>query len=419
MAEDLFGIVGTVIASAYHVEHVVAEGGFGVVYRARHGGFRAPVALKCLKVPQHLAPEQQRRFVEQFRAEGELMFRLSASIANVVRPLHVDVMNTRTGAFVPFMVLEWLEGDTLDALLRARVAAGKRPLPSTEALELLEPVARALARAHDFRGPSGKESIAHCDLKPENVFVARAGGERIVKILDFGIANVRSAATHAARGVGAQPALFTPAYGAPEQWNPQSFGETGPWTDVWGLGLTLSETLVGRPVIAGDHVSMMRQALDPTRRPTPAAHGVVIGDELEAVLTRALACEPRERYPDAGALWRALQQAAARPVEVAQSPAPEIPDLVPVPRRPSGAQKIDVGPRRTPSGARELDIGPARNPSAAQRLDLDAAPRGAAIELGVTGATIRSRAEPPVGRSASGTHKLPDLGLANFDDDSG
>ena len=56
MIADRFGIVGTVVASAYQVESVVAEGGFGVVYRARHGGFRAPVALKCLKVPQHLAP---------------------------------------------------------------------------------------------------------------------------------------------------------------------------------------------------------------------------------------------------------------------------------------------------------------------------------------------------------------------------
>src|SRR5512142_3297198 len=101
MAEDLFGIVGTIIASAYRVESVVAEGGFGVVYRARHSGFRAPVALKCLKVPQHLAPEHQARFLEQFRAEAELMFRLSASSPHVTRPLHVDVMTTPNGAFVP------------------------------------------------------------------------------------------------------------------------------------------------------------------------------------------------------------------------------------------------------------------------------------------------------------------------------
>jgi serine/threonine-protein kinase len=385
MAADRFGIVGTVIASAYHVESVVAEGGFGVVYRARHGGFRAPVALKCLKVPQHLAREYQRRFIEHFRAEGEVMFRLSASIPNVVRPLHVDTMTTPAGAFVPFLVLEWLEGETLDAVLRARVAAGKRPLGVPDALELLEPVGRALERAHHFTGPAGAESISHCDLKPENVFIATAGGERLVKILDFGVAKVRGAATRAAQGTpgsAPEPALFTPAYGAPEQWNPKQFGETGPWTDVWGLALTLVETLVGRPVLAGDQASVMRQALDPKRRPTPFASGVVVGDALEAVLTRALAVDPRERYPEAGAFVRALKDAAGGALEVAAAPAPEIPDLVPISRRPSGAQRIEQDPVRTPSAAK--------------------------------------RAELPLERSVSGAHKLelPGVGNIDFEDDS-
>src|ERR1051325_11259013 len=136
MTADLFGIVGTVIASAYHVESVVAEGGFGIVYRARHGGFRAPVALKCLKVPQHLGPEYQARFLEQFRAEAELMFRLSAATSTETRPLHVDVMTAPNGSFVPFMVLEWLEGETLDALIRAREAERKRPFDVGEVIEL-------------------------------------------------------------------------------------------------------------------------------------------------------------------------------------------------------------------------------------------------------------------------------------------
>src|SRR4029079_1206958 len=148
MTADRFGLVGTVIASAYHVESVVAEGGFGVVYRARHGGFRAPVALKCLKVPQHLSAEHQTRFLEQFRAEAELMFRLSASTPTVTRPLHVDVMTTPSGAFVPFMVREWLGGETRAALSRSRPDAGRRPSTGRELVNLREPVARALARAH-------------------------------------------------------------------------------------------------------------------------------------------------------------------------------------------------------------------------------------------------------------------------------
>jgi serine/threonine-protein kinase len=328
--EDRFGLVGRVIAGAYHVERVVAEGGFGVVYRAQHGGFRAPIALKCLKVPQHLDSAHQTRFLEQFRAEAEVMFRLSASTPNVVRPLHVDAMTTPNGAFVPFLVLEWLEGETLDAIIRGRRAERKPPLALAELVSLLEPVARALDRAHHFDGPRGREIIVHCDLKPENVFVAGVGGERVVKILDFGVAKVKNAATQAG---GQGVSLFTPAYGAPEQWNPKTFGETGPWTDVWGLALTLVEALVGEPVISGDHQRIMKQVLDRARRPTPRTHGADVPDAVEAVFARALAVDARERPRDAGTFWKALGQAVGEAEAVASSPqAAFIPDLVPVSR---------------------------------------------------------------------------------------
>src|SRR4051812_23317528 len=339
MPEDLFGIVGTVIASAYHVESVVAEGGFGIVYRARHGGFRAPVALKCLKVPQHPGPRYQARFLEQVWAEAEVMFRLSAATSTVTRPLHVDVMNAPNGSFVPFMVLEWLDGDTLDALIRSRAAAGKRPYTLAELMPLLEPVARALERAHHFDGPAGPESIAHCDLKPENVFIANVGGERVAKILDFGVAEVRGAARRAARGAD-EVALFTPAYGAPEQWNPKEFGETGPWTDVWGLALTLVEALVGEPVVAGGHATVRAQILERKRRPTPRTHGAIVSDSVEAVFARALAVDPRDRYHDAGAFWRALVAATADRAASLGNSGPEIPDLIPLARNPSHPELV-------------------------------------------------------------------------------
>ena len=346
-AEDRFGLVGRVIAGAYHVERVVAEGGFGIVYRAQHGGFRAPIALKCLKVPQHLDGEHQARFLEYFRAEAEVMFRLSASTPNVVRPLHVDVMNAPNGAFVPFLVLEWLEGETLDSIIRGRRAQKKPPLGLGEVMRLLEPVAQALDRAHHFDGPRGKETIVHCDLKPENVFVTDVGGERVVKILDFGVAKVRSAATRAG-GTSEAVSLFTPAYGAPEQWKPATYGEAGPWTDVWGLGLTAVETLVGDPVVAGDHQRIMKQVLDRARRPTPRTHGVDVPDAVEAVFARALAVDPRERPRDAGAFWKALKQAVGEAEAIASSPhaAAFIPDLVPMSRAPRAVEKGEVASAR-------------------------------------------------------------------------
>jgi serine/threonine-protein kinase len=361
-AEDRFGIVGRVIAGAYHVERVVAEGGFGIVYRAQHGGFRAPIALKCLKVPQHLGAEHQAQFLEYFRAEAEVMFRLSASTPNVVRPLHVDVMNAPTGAFVPFLVLEWLEGETLDAIIRGRRAQNKPALALTEVMRLLEPVAQALARAHNFDGPRGKETIVHCDLKPENVFVSDVGGERVIKILDFGVAKVRSAATRA--GGATEAGLFTPAYGAPEQWNPATYGEPGPATDVWGLALTAVEALVGQPVISGDHTRIMKQVLDRSRRPTPRTHGVVVPDAVEAVFARALAVDPRERPRDAAAFWKALGQAVGEAEALASAPQASafIPDLVPVSRR---ARSRDSGEAVAPR--LDFDEGGSHGPA----LDLD------------------------------------------------
>lgn len=366
MAEDLFEIVGTVIASAYHVECVVAEGGFGIVYRARHGGFRAPVALKCLKVPQHLGADYQARFLEQFRAEAEVMFRLSASTSTVTRPLHVDVMTAPNGSFVPFMVLEWLDGETLDALIRARGAAGKRPFTLAELLPLFEPVAKALDRAHHFEGPAGAETIAHCDLKPENIFIANVGGERVPKILDFGVAEVRGAATRGAKAAD-EVTLFTPAYGAPEQWNPKELGRTGPWTDVWGLALTLVETLAGKPVITGTHAAVRAQILDRARRPTPRNHGVVVSDRVEVAFNRALAVEPRDRYPDAGTFWRALVEAREDAARAVAASGLVIPDLVPHARTPSRPELPAV------QGPVSFDFDEGEG-NASAKLDLDLPP---------------------------------------------
>src|SRR5262245_54521154 len=93
VAADVFGIVGTLQAGAFRVEQVVAEGGFAVIYRAHHEAFRAKVALKCLKVPSTLSEAQKTQFLERFREEAELLFRLSAGIPTIVRPLHVGTLD--------------------------------------------------------------------------------------------------------------------------------------------------------------------------------------------------------------------------------------------------------------------------------------------------------------------------------------
>jgi serine/threonine-protein kinase len=328
-AEDVFGIVGTTQAGNFRVERVVAEGGFGVVYRAQHGGFRAPVALKCLKVPEGMTQLQRNVFLEKFREEAELLFRLSAAIPEVVRPLHVDVLQQKDGRFVPFLAMEWLEGEALDAVILRRRNEGLPPMGLPKLVKMLKPAALALARSHHFQGPHGVESIIHRDLKPENIFIAQIGGVETVKILDFGIAKASRIASQAAGrlvesptslglGPGEDPGAFSPGYGAPEQWAPKRFGEAGPWTDVWGISLTMVEVLVGGPAIDGDSIEMRKIALDEKRRPTPRSLGTAIPPDVDLVFEKALAVEPQQRFQDLAAFWSALESAMGLPLSFPQ-----------------------------------------------------------------------------------------------------
>lgn len=316
MAEDVFGIVGSLQAAVFRVERVVAEGGFGVVYRAHHEGFKAAVALKCLKIPGAFSAEQRYAFLRKFQEEGEVLFQLSALIPSVVRPLHVGTLETSKHPFVPFIALEWLDGESLDSVIERRRAAGKPPLDLARVVRMMGPVARALECAHKFPGPGGTQlSILHRDLKPENLFLAKVHGQETLKILDFGIGKVRSAATQMVGRVSAEQggiAAFTPAYGAPEQWLPKRYGQTGPWTDIWGFALCAVEALTNRAPFEGDAPAVMGACINEQERPTPLAFGVKVSDRAEAAFRKALAVDPVNRFHDIGAFWDELEAASGQ-----------------------------------------------------------------------------------------------------------
>lgn len=387
-ADDVFGIVGTTQAGAYQVEEVVAEGGFAVVYRAYHSAFRAQVALKCLKVPDSLGTQHYQEFLERFREEGELLFRLSSSTPAVVRPLHVGTLEG-TDRFVPFIALEWLDGRTLDGLIEDRNRRFEPPLSLKEVLRLLTPVARALDRAHHFPGENGEVCILHRDMKPENVFISELHGERSAKILDFGIGKVKSVATQMVGHQSTQGdgiVAFTPAFGTPEQWLPKRFGQTGPWTDVFGLALTVLNALTGRPPFEGDQAALLGSAIDPGRRPTPRAEGVDVPDEVERVFAKAVAVDPRDRYQDVGEFWTDLHRAAG----VREGAA----SIVPPAPGPFGAQPLLVSVRpdpmamTRPAGVGVLDPGLAAEP--ARKAEVPD------LELG-----IRAPRQAPAARAAA------------------
>jgi serine/threonine-protein kinase len=424
---DPFGIVGTTQAETFHIEKVVAHGGFGVIYKARHVRFRAAVALKCLKIPANLSPSERTSFFERFRAEGEVMFRLSGSIPEVVRPMHVDALKLDDGRFVPFIALEWLEGETLKDVIVKRITQGKRPLSVSRAVVVLSQVARALSRAHHFPGPEGALAILHCDLKPDNLFVARTDGGDTFKIFDFGIAKVRSAATRVAGGAtsaDAASSMFTPAYAAPEQWAPDKYGQTGPWTDVFALALTLTELVTQRPAIDGPPAAMLAQCMDPTKRPTPRRLGLELPQHIDAIFAKGLAVDPKDRYQSIEQFWGDLERVLQLPPNVGGGSRMSIP--APLPLLPSGweleeetaAAPIAAPPSvgaapalevELPSLDLELPVPPVRPPSAPPQAP--AAPQSpfalGDLELAAPPAAPQhAPPQPSLGRAQSGAHAI-------------
>jgi formylglycine-generating enzyme required for sulfatase activity len=304
ITEDTLGLVGTTIDDKYVVEAVVGEGGFATVYRAMHKLWQKPVAIKCFKGLGDARPEVRERLLKDFIQEGALLTELSARSASIVQARDVGTLTTASGAWVPYMVLEWLEGKTLEDL--RQVEPGRWTL--ARAMQVLEPIAEALDLAH-------RRNIAHRDVKPANIFVL---GEPFtehmaVKLLDFGIAKVvESAADQGFTKTGAVVTSFTPSYGAPEQFS-RSQGATGPWTDVYALELILTELVTGTYALDGDDfIQLGMQSSDPNRRPTPRTLGVELGDPIEDVLRKAASVKPAERYASAGAFWNALREAVGQ-----------------------------------------------------------------------------------------------------------
>jgi formylglycine-generating enzyme required for sulfatase activity/serine/threonine protein kinase len=306
---DTLELIGTTLADKYAMESVVGEGGFAVVYKATHLLWKRPVAVKVFKALGDVGTEHRGKLLDEFIREGALLADLSERSAAIVQARDVGMLATKKGEQVPYMVLEWLEGATLESIITAEKESGAPARTVGETVRLLEPAAEALALAH-------VKGIAHRDVKPPNIFVL--GDPRspsaTVKILDFGIAkvvqDVQKMAGAFAKTSG-QITSFTPAYGAPEQFS-RAHGATGPWTDVFALALVCVEVLTQRDPLDGDDFMQLAYASsNPALRPTPRARGAAtVSDAVEAVFVRALAVKPQERYASAGDFWNALRIAA-------------------------------------------------------------------------------------------------------------
>lgn len=294
---DPFGLVGSLLDGKHRVDRVVAEGGFGVVYAGRQLRLDIPIAIKVLKPPTHVSPTLRAEVVARFVEEAKTTARVRHP--NIAQVLDAGILQTPAiPEGIAWMVLEWLEGETLaDELERRRGQGGRSP---RECWALVRPVIDAVAYAHD-------SSVVHRDLKPSNVMLVQDRGTTLVKVVDFGIAKVGETGDASEPGQTTTQSSFTafsPGYAAPEQ---ISRTRTGPWTDVHALGLMLTEILTDHSAYTfADTTDLYAHVFD-DRRPTPARWQVDVG-AWEAVIARAVALKPQDRFANARELLDELEQ---------------------------------------------------------------------------------------------------------------
>ncbi|HEY1518937.1 MAG TPA: protein kinase [Solirubrobacteraceae bacterium] len=268
-------LAGCALDGRYELHALIGEGTFGRVYRGYDRRLARPVAIKVIKPWWAEDPDG----AESFEREAQLLARVSD-------PGIVQIFDVGQAEEGLYFVTELVEGESLAGRLKRR-----GPLSAWEACEIGEQLCRALEHAH-------AEHIVHRDIKPANVLISERGQ---VKVGDLGIARLAEGSTDG----GTATIVGTPRYMAPEQ---ASGLPVTPATDVYSAGIVLYETLAGRTPFGGDsaiEIALQHVQMQPPRLPpgTPRS--------LEAVVRRALAKDPADRYQSAVAMAEALADARA------------------------------------------------------------------------------------------------------------
>ncbi|NUO91114.1 MAG: Stk1 family PASTA domain-containing Ser/Thr kinase [Dermatophilaceae bacterium] len=268
-------LVGRVIDGRYRILSHLADGGMASVYVALDARLDREVALKIMR--PGLAADDV--FVERFRSEARSAARLS-------HPNVVAVFDQGQDDGEVFLAMELVEGKTLRDVIHEEA-----PLTAREALAILEPILLALRAAH-------AAGMIHRDVKPENVIVRRDGE---VKVADFGLARAINNQTATSQtGV----LLGTVSYLSPEQ---VESGVADPRSDVYAAGLLLFEMLTGRKAVTG--TTPIQIAYNHVHGTIPAPSSVVPGvpADLDALVARATAVEPDDRFESSAAFVAAVR----------------------------------------------------------------------------------------------------------------
>jgi eukaryotic-like serine/threonine-protein kinase len=247
------------IGGKYRLLRLIATGGMGSVHEAIHEKTHGRVAIKILSDSAKKDEGSRARFAREARASGRLRSR------HVARVIDVDELADGT----PYLVMEYLEGQDLSQLVKAR---GALPLP--EVASILIQACAGVAEAH-------ANGIVHRDLKPGNIFLAEEGASHIAKVLDFGISKAPSEGD-AEELTRTFSTVGTPGYMSPEQI--RSPKDVDAATDVWAMGVMLYRLLTATLPFSGNAssiaVAICHEPPAPIARPLP--------DDVKALLDSAL-----------------------------------------------------------------------------------------------------------------------------------
>lgn len=271
----------------YRIIEQLGQGGMATVFKAYHPALDRYVAIKVL----HPAFKEDADFLARFQREARI-------VAKLEHPHIVPVYDFSEHKGMAYLVMRYVEGETLKAHLTGE------PLHSERILEILKPVADALAYAHE-------QGVLHRDIKPSNIMLTPEGG---IYLTDFGLA--RMAQSGEATLTRQDMMIGTPQYMSPEQAKGEKVDER---TDIYSLGVVLFEMLTGRVPFSADTPYAVVHDHIYTPLPLPTTIKPDIFPALERVLLKALAKEKDDRYQKVTELAIAFEDAA---VEAASGVAP-------------------------------------------------------------------------------------------------
>ncbi|MFE9422486.1 protein kinase [Kitasatospora sp. NPDC006697] len=273
----------------YVLQHLLGQGGMASVHLAHDTVLGRPVAIKTL----HTELGREASFRERFRREAQAVARLSHT--NIVTVYDSGEEVFPDGATVPYIVMEYVEGQSLRDVLNQAIAE-HGAMPTEQALSITAAVLAALDVSHD-------QGLVHRDIKPGNVMVNTKG---VVKVMDFGIARAMQSGVTSMTQTGM--VVGTPQYLSPEQALGKSVDAR---SDLYSVGCMLFELLTGQLPFDGDSPFSIAYKHVQEEPPAPSTANRAVTPAVDALVARALRKDPAHRFPTAETMREEVERVAA------------------------------------------------------------------------------------------------------------